>query len=143
MITMSQWHSTLVEYLHQINFCVRCYLVTNYYTQLVVDIIVLLESVKRTQLSDLCYDHSVNSAGLFLFLFVHGPKMSTALERIAQIYLPYLPFFASLSQKGWFFATPSPHVKTCLCKISECIFRQTSFICYMRSVMIFETKIIF
>ena len=48
-------------------------------------------SVSRTLLSDLCYDHSVNSTDLtaqcsrFLFLSVHGPKISTALERIAQI----------------------------------------------------------
>ena len=27
---------------------------------------------------------------------MHGPKISTALERIAQIYLSYLPLFASL-----------------------------------------------
>ena len=56
----------------------------------------------RTLLSDLCFDHSVNSTDLtaqfsrFLFLSVHRPKISTALERIAQIYLPYLPLFASL-----------------------------------------------
>ena len=33
----------------------------------------------------------------FLFLFVHGSKISTALERMAQI---YLPLFASLYQLG-------------------------------------------
>ena len=33
----------------------------------------------------------------FLFLFVHGSKISTALERMAQI---YLPLFASLYQIG-------------------------------------------
>ena len=53
-------------------------------------------------LLDLCYDHWVDSTDLtaqcsrFLFLSVHGPKISTTLERIAQIYLPYLPLFASL-----------------------------------------------
>ena len=54
--------------------------------------------------SDLCYDHSVKSTDLtvqcsrFLFLSVHGPKICTTLERIAQIYLPYLPLFASQLQ---------------------------------------------
>ena len=53
-------------------------------------------------LIDLCFRHSVNSTILtvqcshFLFLSVHDPKISTTLERIAQIYLPYLPLFASL-----------------------------------------------
>ena len=34
----------------------------------------------------------------FLLLSVHGPKISTALKRKAQIYVPYLPLFASLIQ---------------------------------------------
>ena len=61
------------------------------------NIIVLVECL--VELYILCYDHSVNSTDLtalcsrFLFLSVHGPKISTALERIAQI---YLPLFASL-----------------------------------------------
>ena len=37
---------------------------------------------------------------LFLFLSVHGPKISTTLERIVQIYLPYLLPFASLSSSS-------------------------------------------
>ena len=54
-------------------------------------------------LIDLCFKHSVKSTVLtaqcsqFLFLSVHDPKISTALERIAQIYLPYLSLFASLN----------------------------------------------
>ena len=53
--------------------------------------------VERLLVSDLCFDHSVNSTDLtvqcsqFLFLSVDGPKISTNLEGIAQIYLPYLP----------------------------------------------------
>ena len=45
-------------------------------------------------LSDLCFDHSVDSTDLtvqcsrFLFSFVYGPKISTALDSKAQIYLP-------------------------------------------------------
>ena len=56
----------------------------------------------RTLPSDLCIDHSVKSTDLtaqcfrFLFLSMRGPKICIALERIAQIYLPYLPLFASL-----------------------------------------------
>ena len=61
-----------------------------------------------TLLSDLYYDHSVKSTDLtaqcsrFLFLYVYGPKISTTLKRIAQIYLPYLPPFVSLGlSRSW------------------------------------------
>ena len=37
------------------------------------------------------------SAGFFL-LRVHSPKISTSWKKIAQIYLPDLPLFASLDQ---------------------------------------------
>ena len=58
-----------------------------------VDILMLVEFYHS--------DHSVDSTDLtaqcsrFLFLSVHGPKISTALERIAQI---YLPFYLSLTK---------------------------------------------
>ena len=57
-----------------------------------------------------CFDHTVNITDLtahcsrFLFLSMYGPKISTVLERIAHIYLQYLPFFPSL---GTSFQKPS------------------------------------
>ena len=37
------------------------------------------------------------SAGFFLLLRIHSPKISTSWKKIAQIYLPDLPLFASLN----------------------------------------------